>query len=51
MSIFVFIRSITVAYSICECRDNDVRHVTLKECQLLVKYFDLDNDGALKYSE
>jgi Ca2+-binding EF-hand superfamily protein len=32
-------------------RDNGVNHATLKEVQLIVKYFDLDNDGALKYPE
>lgn len=32
-------------------RDNGVNHPTLKEVQLIVKYFDLDNDGALRYPE
>lgn len=39
----------SVANVLYDCRDNDVRYVTLRECELLVKYFDLDNDGALKY--
>jgi hypothetical protein len=32
-------------------RDNDVKYVTLKECQMIVKYFDLDHDEGLRYSE
>ena len=32
-------------------RDNDVRYATLKDCQLVVKYFDLDRDNGLTFTE
>jgi Ca2+-binding EF-hand superfamily protein len=32
-------------------RDNDVNYVTLRDCQIVCKYFDLDNDGGLNYQE
>ena len=32
-------------------RDNDVRYTTMKDCQLVVRYFDLDKDGGLNYQE
>jgi len=33
------------------CRDNDVNYVTMNDCSLVLKYFDLDQDGYLNYNE
>lgn len=30
---------------------NGVRHMTIRDCQLLVQYFDIDQDNFLSYTE
>ena len=32
-------------------KDNHVSYVSVKDCSLLLKYFDTDMDGALNYTE
>jgi len=32
-------------------KDNDSRFVTLRDCQYIINYFDLDKDETLSYNE
>lgn len=32
-------------------RENDVNHYSIKDCQLMMQYYDLDGGGSLSYDE